>query len=104
MPRFSLSLTLAAIAIAIAGCSNRPPLSPDLGESVDRDLAAQIVNPAPLASSQDFDTSGRRMESSIDRYNRNLVYPPVPPISSVAPAGAAPQQPPSGGGGSGSGN
>jgi len=88
-----ISFGLVITAVAVAGCANDRPLSSDFGNAVVTNVASQVENPAPLAGSQDFDTSGRRMASAIGRYNRNKVYPPVPAISSVAPVGTVQQQP-----------
>jgi hypothetical protein len=90
MTRISLGLMITAVVLA--GCSNDRPLSSDFGNAVVSNVASEVVNPTPLAGSQDFDTSGRRMVSAMERYNRNKVTPPVPAVSSVAPVGTVPQQ------------
>ncbi|HLZ66518.1 MAG TPA: hypothetical protein VKQ29_09820 [Aliidongia sp.] len=100
MRHFNLGLAIAVAAL-VAGCSNSEPMAPDFGNAVTSNIAAQVVNPLPLMGSQEFDTSGQRMGSAMERYNRNRVYPPQPPVSSVAPVGVAPQQPSDSGGGSG---
>lgn len=92
MNRINLGILIAAVA-AVAGCSNREPMGHDFGNAVNSNIAAQVVNPNPLVGAPDFDTSGRRMGSAIERYNKNRVYPPVPPLSSVAPVGTAQPQP-----------
>jgi hypothetical protein len=96
MTRISLSIVIAVAAVG--GCaSNSQPISADFGNAVASNIAAQVVNPLPLTGSQEFDTSGQRMGSAMERYNRNRVYPPQPPVSSVAPVGVAQEQPPNSG-------
>ena len=90
MTRTCISLGLLVAAAALAGCTNDQPLERDFGNSVVSNDATEIVNPVPLAGSQDFDTSGKRMVSAMDRYNRGKAYPPVPALSSIAPVGAIP--------------
>jgi type IV pilus biogenesis protein CpaD/CtpE len=98
MTRINLSIVIAVAAVA--GCSNSQPIAPDFGNAVASNIAAQVVNPAPIMGSQDFDTSGQRMGSAMERYNRNKVYAPQPPVSSVAPVGVAPPPPDTSGSGS----
>ena len=70
---------LAVAALALAGCQNREPLAADFGNSVNANIAAQVVNPAP-ASRGPNDGDGTRMANAIDRYRTNKVYKPTSPL------------------------
>lgn len=80
-PRIIFALAVAALGLS--ACAQNPMesemyMSPDFGESVRQDLAAQIADPdahyvgtpAPGAS------DGARIDLAQDRYQKNQVIPP----------------------------
>jgi type IV pilus biogenesis protein CpaD/CtpE len=86
-------------ALALAACSDvnpREPLSRDFGNSVNANIAAQVVNPAP-APGGSAEMDGQRADSAIARYRAGKVIPPHPPLAngSIYP-GTTDQQPLSG--------
>ena len=98
-------LQVAAISVAamtmLSGCESSARLTPDFGQSVRQDIAAQITDPegvgrtAPAAKGD-----GARVALAQDRYQKNKVIPPQ--VSTTSGFGS--NTPSSGSGGSGSGN
>jgi type IV pilus biogenesis protein CpaD/CtpE len=83
---------LILVALGLAGCADpHEPLSPDFGNYVRANIAAQVVNPAPKTGG--WESDGERIEKAIRRYHTNTVYPPYNPNSAAAFSG--------GGGGNG---
>ena len=85
--------SLVLVVLALAACADpHEPLSPDFGNYVRANIAAQVVNPAPTTGGWDAD--GERIERAIQRYHTNRVYPPHNPGSFAGGGGG-------GGGGGG---
>ena len=69
-----------AAALALAGCADpHAPLSPDFGNAVETNIAAQVVYPNP-ATPGGFYTNGQRIGDAITRYETNKVYRPHLPL------------------------
>jgi hypothetical protein len=73
--------------LALAGCaaSERPTadlerrIASDFGNAVNANIAAQAVNPMPVALGPS-DTDGRRVSDAMDRYRSGKVYTPHLPL------------------------
>lgn len=90
----ALSVLLLA---GLGGCVYNPhdDLAPDFGESVNANIAAQVVYPVPLQPSGPARNNGIRMNSAYQRYETNRVYRPQAAPALQAATG------PGGGGGEG---
>lgn len=95
--RTSTTIALAIAALALGACvSAQGNLSPDYGQSVKQNLAAQIADPdasyrrdAPPAA------AGARTNLAQDRYNKGKVIPPsAASASRVGNSAGAPGAPP----------
>jgi type IV pilus biogenesis protein CpaD/CtpE len=65
-----------ALALSLAACADpHQPLSPDFGNAVWQNIAAQVVNPNPAAS-VDPTWYGDPAAGSVDRYRTGKVYQP----------------------------
>jgi type IV pilus biogenesis protein CpaD/CtpE len=85
---------LVLAALGLAGCADpHEPLSPDFGNYVRANIAAQVVNPAPTTGG--WESDGQRIERAIRRYHTNTVYPPYNPNSAAAFSGGNNNQAPS---------
>jgi hypothetical protein len=77
-------ITFTAITmLALAGCTNPnpgEPLSPDFGNAVHANIAAQVDNPMPNEKIGVGILDGQRFENAIDRYRTNKVYKPHLPL------------------------
>ena len=72
-------LTLLCL-LALGACADPYlPLSPDFGNSVVSNIAAQVVNPNPRVAGP-AETDGQRAANAIDRYRNNQVYEPHLPL------------------------
>ncbi len=66
--------------LALVGCADpHQSLSPDFGNAVAANIAAQVVNPAPAMAGA-TDTDGQRVNNAINRYRTNKVYTPHLPL------------------------
>jgi hypothetical protein len=64
-------------ALGLAGCMDpHEPLSPDFGNSVRANIAAQLVNPEPNLDTARFETDSERIDNALRRYRTNRTYPP----------------------------
>ena len=95
--RTSTTIALVSAALALGGCvSAQGNLSPDYGQSVKQNLAAQVADPdaaylrdAPPAA------AGARTNLAQDRYNKGKVLQPAAgAASSVGNSAGAPAAPP----------
>jgi hypothetical protein len=67
------------VGLALGACTDpHQPLSPDFGNAVNANIAAQVVNPAPAAGLAD--ANGQRMDNAINRYLNNKTYRPRLPL------------------------
>ena len=66
----------AALALALAGCSDRLLEPPPLGDSVDRNMAAQVVNPKPVSTETPPPLNGERDAGALTRYEKGKVISP----------------------------
>jgi type IV pilus biogenesis protein CpaD/CtpE len=67
--------------LALAACADpHQSLSPDFGNSVSANIAAQVVNPNPAIAGGPTDMDGQRLGNAIDRYRNNKVYKPHLPL------------------------
>jgi type IV pilus biogenesis protein CpaD/CtpE len=82
--------------VALAACDNtQAPVAADFGNSVNSNIAAQVVNPQP-ATLGPVTSDGQRAGNAIDRYRNNEVYPPHLPLETGRIYGGYLQQPPPG--------
>ena len=66
-------------ALGLAGCMDpHEPLSPDFGNSVRANIAAQLVNPEPNLDTAEIETDSVRIDNALRRYRTNRTYPPRP--------------------------
>lgn len=74
MYRSSLLLT-GVLLTSLSGCdTNKGPLNPDFGNSVQYNMSAQIINPRiPTPGTQAPEMEGTRAFKAFDRYQRNDV-------------------------------
>ena len=83
--------------LGVSACNYDPhqALSPDFGDSVRANIAAQVVNPAPTTGG--WETDGERIQRAIRRYHTNPTYPPYAPntssLSGNGGGGGAPPAP-----------
>jgi type IV pilus biogenesis protein CpaD/CtpE len=76
----------------------QPTFGPAFGNAVQNNMAVQIINPVPPATTVAPDYTGKRAESAIQRYRAGAVIPPASTsIGGIGGGGGAP----SGGGGGG---
>ncbi|MDP3869325.1 hypothetical protein [Phenylobacterium sp.] len=96
--RTSTTIALAFAALALGACvSAQGNLSPDYGQSVKQNLAAQIADPdASYRRDTPPAAAGARTNLAQDRYNKGKVIPPTAASASrVGGSGAgAPGAPP----------
>ena len=103
--------TLPFLLLAgLAGCTYNPhrDFSADYGESVNANIAAQVVNPVPLQPLRPAGVDAVRVNSAFERYETNRVYRPAPVQSLQSPSGGSAGgggggAPPTAGGGAGGG-
>ncbi len=72
-------LLLLAILTLAACVDPHPPLSPDFGNAVNANIAAQVINPNPLVAGP-ADTDGQRVSDAMSRYRAGKVTRPQPPL------------------------
>jgi hypothetical protein len=75
------ALTLAAVLVAISGCAEyfdrRDTISLNAGDAIAADKVTQMVDPWPRASAdKNIAFNGAKMQSAVERYRTNQVYPP----------------------------
>ncbi len=75
------ALALAAMLAALSGCAEyldrRDTISLNAGDAVATDKVAQMVDPWPRVSAdKNIAFNGAKMESAVERYRTNQVYPP----------------------------
>src|SRR5258706_11926768 len=66
----------AALALVLSGCSDRVVEPPPLGDSMDHNLAAQIVNPKPVSTEVAPPLNGERDALAQTRYEKGKVIKP----------------------------
>ena len=82
-----------AAAAALAACADpHEPLSPDFGNAVRANAAAQIVNPNPPPATTT--TDGARLNTAIHRYETNTVIQPQSQTGLALSPGTTPMAPP----------
>jgi hypothetical protein len=74
-------LALAAVLAALSGCAEyldrRDTIALSAGDAVATDKVTQMVDPWPRASAdKNIAFNGAKMESAVERYRTNQVYPP----------------------------
>ncbi|HEV2550077.1 MAG TPA: hypothetical protein VGU20_22390 [Stellaceae bacterium] len=79
---------LIPVVLGLSACNYDPhqALSPDFGDSVRANIAAQVVNPAPTTGG--WETDGERIQRAIHRYHTNTTYPPYTPGNATAFGGS----------------
>lgn len=88
----------AAVALPLAGCADgyfgrRDTITLDGGNALATNQVTHMVDPWPRASAEkDIAFNGERMQSAIERYRTNRVYPPNGEGTGTS-YGAGPQQP-----------
>ena len=75
------ALALAAVLVALSGCSEyfdrRDTIALSAGDAVASDKVTQMVDPWPRASAnKNISFNGEKMQSAVERYRTNRVYPP----------------------------
>lgn len=75
------ALALAALLAALSGCAEyldrRDGIALNAGDAVATDKVAQMVDPWPRVSAdKNIAFNGAKMESAVERYRTNKVYPP----------------------------
>ena len=87
---------LALSSLILVAACNSPdphlPLSQDFGNAVNYNMSVQIVNPNGSPAT-DWATDGKKSGDAVDRYRRDRVKPPQPPIESAVKQGG-PSLPP----------
>jgi hypothetical protein len=79
-------IILAALGLSACNYDPHQALSPDFGDSVRADIAAQVVNPKPTTGG--WETDGERIQRAIRRYHTNTTYPPYAPNTTSFGGGA----------------
>jgi hypothetical protein len=74
-------LALATVLVALSGCSEyfdrRDTIALSAGDAVAADKVTQMVDPWPRASAnKNISFNGEKMQSAVERYRTNRVYPP----------------------------
>jgi hypothetical protein len=74
-------LALVAVLVALSGCSEyfdrRDTIALSAGDAVAADKVTQMVDPWPRASAnKNISFNGEKMQSAVERYRTNRVYPP----------------------------
>jgi len=83
---------IAAAVIAgamLAGCSDpglyldrRDSIALSAGDAIEASKVAQVVDPWPANSGNtNIAFDGQRMQSAVERYRKNLVTPPIDPMT-----------------------
>jgi hypothetical protein len=75
------ALALAGVLVLLAGCSEyldrRDTIALSSGDAAASNSATQVVDPWPRASAdRNIAYDGQVMESAVERYRTNRVYPP----------------------------
>jgi hypothetical protein len=75
------ALAPAAVLVALSGCSeyfdHRDTIALSAGDAVATDIVTQMVDPWPRASvNKNISFNGEKMQSAVERYRTNKVYPP----------------------------
>ncbi len=75
------ALALTAVLAALSGCAEyldrRDGIALSAGDAVATDKVAQMVDPWPRVSAdKNIAFNGAKMESAVERYRTNRVYPP----------------------------
>ena len=96
-PAAVFALSVASLAM-LCGCESSTRLSPDFGQAIRQDIAAQITDPDGVGSTAPAPKGdGARVALAQDRYQKNKVIPPQ--VSTTSGVGAS--SPSGGSGGSG---
>lgn len=66
-------LTIAGLALAAGGCT---AVDPGMGETVQRQIAVQTINPAPDYAEPYESANGEKMAAAVQRYRSDRVKPP----------------------------
>lgn len=96
MIRLANPVLLTAAALALAGCAeSRLRLSPDFGEAVHQNVAAQTADPdAHYGGVPAPASDGARAAASQSRYTHDQVIPPASTSASTIQSGGAAGAPP----------
>jgi hypothetical protein len=83
------ALALAVVLVAIGGCSEyfdrRDTIALSAGDAIAADNVTQMVDPWPRASAnKNISFNGEKMQSAVERYRTNRIYPPVRAGTSAA--------------------
>jgi hypothetical protein len=85
-----LGPALAAAGLALAGCAPGLHLSEDFGRSVRGEVVAQVAEPdAKYVGIPEPGTSGYRVTSAQDRYNKGEVIQPASTSTSTVTVGGS---------------
>ena len=92
--RIVRSLALAAILAALSGCADyldrRDTIALSAGDAIATDKVTQMIDPWPRASAdKNIAFNGAKMQSAVERYRTNRVYPPNATGTSTAYGPAA---------------
>jgi type IV pilus biogenesis protein CpaD/CtpE len=94
-----LAFLAATLATALAGCypeqERQQTFGPGFGNAVQNNMAVQVINPVPPATTTAPDYEGTRAAAAVERYRAGHVIPPA--STSIGPLGGGGA--PSGGGG-----
>ena len=74
-------LSAALLTLPLAACTStfdarEGEMTPDAGQAVQHNIAAQLVNPNAPTDRGPFVTDGERAYQAIDRYSKGKVTPP----------------------------
>ena len=79
--KITRALALAAVLVALSACSEyfdrRDTIALSAGDAIAADKVTQMVDPWPRASAnKNIAFNGEKMQSAVERYRTNRVYPP----------------------------
>lgn len=79
--KFVRALALATVLVPLGGCSeyfdHRDTIALSAGDAIATDKVTQMVDPWPRASAnKKISFNGEKMQSAVERYRTNKVYPP----------------------------
>lgn len=69
-------LIAGAFGLTLSACSDRLVEAPPLGDSVQRNMAAQVVNPKPASTDVAPPLNGERDALALTRYEKGKVLKP----------------------------
>ena len=82
-------VVFGAAAVSLAGCGTEPQtrISADFGEAIQHNMAAHIINPAPVQAAP-TDLDGRRARVAVERYLKGQVKEVAAPTTSQVGGGS----------------